>query len=104
MKKIFPLHSDTKHPDRVVEGIKHEIRKYLKRERTKKLPEGAPFWIFSHKIGEDTSRAKEVSLEELMASLDVAHTQNWEACYVEIMAKPAKNLKVKKVPACVVKK
>ncbi|MEY4436090.1 MAG: hypothetical protein RL175_1045, partial [Pseudomonadota bacterium] len=30
MKKTFQLHVEGKHPDRLLEAIKHEIRKYLK--------------------------------------------------------------------------
>ena len=93
MKKIFSLHSETKQPERVIDAIKHEIRKYLKRERNKKLPEGSPFWIFECRVGESEERAKEVLVQELIGAIDTAHTQKWSACYVEIVAKPAKNLK-----------
>lgn len=93
MKKIFALHSETKQPERVIDAIKHEIRKYLKRERNKKLPEGSPFWIFECRAGESEESAKEVLVQELIGVIDTAHAQKWSACYVEIVAKPAKNLK-----------
>ena len=93
MKKIFPLHSETKKTERLVEGIKHEIRKYLKRERNKKLPEGAPFWIFECRVGENAESTKEVPLQELMSAIDLAYNEKWNECFVEIVAKPAKNLK-----------
>lgn len=93
MKKIFSLHSETKQPERVVDAIKHEIRKYLKRERNKKLPEGAPFWIFECRVGESEERAKEVLVQELIAAIDTASREKWSACYIEIVAKPAKNLR-----------
>lgn len=95
MKKTFPLHSDTKQTERVIEALKHEIRKYLKRERNKKLPEGSPFWIFECRIGENEERAKEVFVHELIAAIDTAYTLKWHECYIEILAKPAKNLKPK---------
>ena len=42
MKKNFALHIEGKNTDRVLEAIKHEIRKYFKRERNRVLPkEGA---------------------------------------------------------------
>ena len=44
MKKTFALHAEGQHPDRRLEAIKHEIRKYLRRERGKALPEGADLW------------------------------------------------------------
>lgn len=96
MKKIFSLQSETKHPDRVIEAIKHEIRKYLKRERTKKLPAGSPFWIFECRIGKNEQCAKEVLIQELLKALDLACTEKWDECFVEIIAKPAKNLKIDK--------
>ncbi len=95
MKKIFPLQSETKQPERVADAIKHEIRKYLKRERNKKLPEGSPFWIFECRIGANEESAKEVMVAELIPSIDTAYTEKWGECFVEIVAKPAKNLKVK---------
>ena len=33
MKKTFQLQVEGKHPERLLEAIKHDIRKYLKRER-----------------------------------------------------------------------
>ena len=38
MKKNFPLQAEGKHPDRVLEAVKHEIRKYFKRERNRDVP------------------------------------------------------------------
>jgi len=57
MKKTFQLQVEGKHPDRLLEAIKHDIRKYLKRERRRDLPEGADFWDFDCKFGltEDTA-------------------------------------------------
>ncbi|MFY8042823.1 MAG: DUF6172 family protein, partial [Rhodoferax sp.] len=40
MKKTFSLAVEGKHPDRLLDAIKHEIRKYFKRERNRSLPEG----------------------------------------------------------------
>ncbi len=33
MKKIFKLTDEKKHEDRVLDGIKNDIRKYVKREK-----------------------------------------------------------------------
>ena len=46
MRKTYPLHIDGRHPDRVLDAVKHDVRKYLKRERRRDLPEGADFWDF----------------------------------------------------------
>jgi hypothetical protein len=92
LKKIFHLQEENKNSDRVVDAIKHEIRKYLKRERNKKLPEGAPFWIFECRAGKTSENAEEVLVQELIAVIDKAHAENWGECYIEIIAKPAKKL------------
>ena len=33
MRKTYPLRPEGKHPDRVLDAVKHDIRKYQKRER-----------------------------------------------------------------------
>ncbi len=89
MKKIFQLQQDNKHPDRVLESIKHEIRKYLKRERKKKLPEDAVFWDFDCQFGKSADGAQHITASELTAALDKAKAEHWEVCYVEIKARAA---------------
>lgn len=38
MKKTYSLAIEGKHPDRLLEASKHDIRKYTKRERGKAVP------------------------------------------------------------------
>ncbi len=87
MKKNFKLQLENKQPDRVIDSVKNELRKYLKRERKKKLPEDAVFWDFECRFGKDESSAKNLTANEIITSLDMARQENWEACYIEIMAK-----------------
>ncbi len=94
MKKVFPLQQENKHPDRVIEAIKNEIRKYLKRERKKKLPEDAIFWDFDCRFGQTRDDARSVKSSEVITSLDKAKEANWEACYVEITARASFKEKV----------
>ena len=89
MKKIFQLQVENKHPDRVIDGIKNEVRKYLKRERSKRLPEDAKFWEFTCSFGTNEQDAKVVTAAEIITSLDSAREQNLVVCYIEITAKPA---------------
>ncbi len=93
MKKIFHLQQENKNPDRVLESIKHEIRKYFKRERGKKLPEKAVFWDFDCRFGQNSDEAQGVSASEIITALDKAHADNWETCYVEIIAKASYKVK-----------
>ncbi len=51
MKKTFALRPEGKNPDRVLDAIKNELRKYMKRERRRDLPAGADFWDFDCKLG-----------------------------------------------------
>ncbi len=89
MKKIFKLQEETKNSDRIVESIKHEIRKYLKRERSKKLPKDFGYWEFDCRFGQTSETATSVHSAELTVELDKALADKWEACYVEIFSKPA---------------
>lgn len=89
MKKIFHIQEENKNSERLVEAIKHEIRKYIKRERSKKLPKDFGFWDFECRFGQTNQSAKSVHSAELTAELDRALSEKWEACYVEIIAKPA---------------
>ncbi|MFT5493995.1 MAG: hypothetical protein ACI8V5_004396 [Limisphaerales bacterium] len=88
MRKTFSL-SDPKHaPARVVEAIKSDIRKYLKRERRKKLPEGIAHWSFDCRSGKEESEAKPTHPAELPKAVDTAAAEDWPAIYIEILAKP----------------
>ena len=87
MKKIFKLQQADKNPDRILEAVKNEIRKYLKRERKKKLPEEAIYWDFDCRFGVNSDESKALSASEVIAALDSAHESNWSECYVEIIAK-----------------
>ncbi len=86
MKKVFKLQVENKKPERQLESIKNEVRKYLKRERKKKLPEEAVYWDFACRFGKDSDSAKSVSVSELTVALDGAHSEAWSECYVEIIA------------------
>ena len=89
MKKTFQLQQENKHPDRVIEAVKNEIRKYLKRERKKKLPEGALFWDFDCRFGKNSGDAEVVTAAGIITSLDKAHDEQLSECYIEIITKPS---------------
>jgi len=90
MKKIFKLTDEKKHEDRVLESVKHEIRKYVKREKKKKLPDAKTmYWDFDCKIGATSESAKVVDFDALIKELDVVKAAGAKECYVEILAKVA---------------
>ena len=88
MKKKFNLNDPKKAPARVVDSIKHEVNKYLARERRKPLQEGSQFWDFNCKIGELESSAKVIHVSEINKAIDLLVTQQISEFYLEILAKP----------------
>ena len=88
MKKIFYLQHKKHHPDRVIESIKSELRKYLKRERKKKLTDSEKmYWDFDCKFGKDGDSAISMDFDEIIKALDEAHRDKLDRCYIEIIAK-----------------
>ena len=96
MKKIFKLTDEKKHEDRVLEAVKNDIRKYVKREKKKDLPDKATmYWDFDCKVGATANDAKVLVYEELIKELDVVKATGATEVYVEVMAKAVpKPLKV----------
>ncbi len=87
MKKTFKLeHPKIKVP-RVVDSIKHDIKKYLKKERQKPLPSGSNYWGFECKIGASEETAAKVHLSSLNKQIDELVTNNIMTIYIEITAK-----------------
>lgn len=88
MKKTFPLTQPKLHPDRVLDALKHEIRKYLKRERGKPLSEGVEFLDFDCRFGLTEDNAETLPLPDLMTQIDAAATSGATHVYVELLSKP----------------
>jgi hypothetical protein len=88
MKKHFPLTSPKHLPTRVVEQIKSDIRKYLKRERKKPLPEGVDFWDFACKVGQGETSPESKHVEEIIPAIDQAAASDCTSVYIEIIATP----------------
>jgi len=88
MKKIFKLTDPKKHEDRVLEAVKNDIRKYVKREKKKALADKAgTYWDFDCKVGATSVDAEVVSYEELIKALDVVKATGATEVYIEVMAK-----------------
>jgi Family of unknown function (DUF6172) len=86
MRKTFPLSGGRHKPPQALAAVKNEVRKYLKRERGKTLPEGMDFWDFDCKFGKEA--ATEVThVADLLAAIDAAAAQGWETVHVEILAR-----------------
>lgn len=88
MKKTFPLIAEGKNRDRVLDAVKHEIRKYVRRERRRDVPAGADYWDFDCRFGLTPDTAEATHLGNLIGLVDTAARDGAERCYVEILAKP----------------
>lgn len=89
MKKIFRLYVEGKNSDRLLDAIKHEVRKYVKREKRKTLPHGANYWAFDCKFGTNAEVAEPLHLGEITKQMDVVSKAGGDSFYVEILARAA---------------
>lgn len=87
MKKTFKLHIEGKNSDRVLEAVKHEIRKYVKRQRRVPLPEGVDFWDFDCKFGTTAENAVVVHFATITPLIDAVAKEGGDAFYIELLAK-----------------
>lgn len=92
MRQTFPFANPRHKPPQALAALKSRIRKYIKRERGKSVPEGVDFWDFNCRIGKEESAAAPVSIEDLIPRLDAIAAGGSSHVYVEILAKPGKRL------------
>lgn len=93
MKKTFALKIPGKNEQRLLESIKYEIRKYIKRERNKKLPENVDYWDFDCKFSQENKEPQVIHVKEINKYIDEAAQNNCEQFYLEILSKPARRVK-----------
>lgn len=89
MKKTFKLTHEKIKPARLADAIKHEVKKYLKRERKRALPKGADFWDFDCRFGADIENSEVIHVAEISKSIDQAQADALTSFYLEVLAKPA---------------
>ena len=88
MKKTFQLTDPKLKTARIVESIKHQVKKYFKRERNKALPQGIDYWDFDCKFSQTEADAIVVHSSEINSLLTAAEANGLESVYIEIIAKP----------------
>jgi len=86
MKKTFKFNVENKVPERQLDSIKYEIRKYIKREKRKTLPEGVDFWKFECKFGKDAQEPQVIEFVDITKMIDEAFNEKCETFYMEIIA------------------
>ena len=88
MQKTFKMtHSKIKVP-RLVEAIKYEVKKYIRRERKKTLPPDVDYWDFDCRFGVDEASSDVIHLSAINKSISQAELNQLESFYLEILAKP----------------
>ncbi len=88
MRKTFKLtHPKIKVP-RLVEAIKFEVKKYLKRERRKELPPKVDFWDFDCRYGVDEASSEVIHVSAINKCISQAEAEQLESFYLEILVKP----------------
>ena len=87
MKKTYALNIERKNRDRLLDASKHDIRKYVKRERAKPLAPGSDFWDFDCKLGGSAATVQPVHFAALMAAVDELVKEGADAFYVEVTAR-----------------
>jgi len=86
MKKTFPFTEAGKADARVIEAIKADVRRYVKRERRKPLPTGADLWTFSCAVGDSQSSAQPKTLTEVSRAIDEIAASGSPSVYIEVVA------------------
>ena len=92
MKKNFTLHAAGKADARVVDSVKYEVRKYVKRERKKPVPPEFDMWDFSCRVGADQTSAGSMKLGEVSAAIDAVTSSGADSVYIEILAVPTRRI------------
>ncbi len=87
MRKTYRLDIEGKNRDRLIESSKHDIRKYVRRERGRPLPEGVDFWDFDCKFGSAEATAAVVHFATLTDLIDKVAQEGGGQFYVEVVAK-----------------
>lgn len=87
MRKTYQLNIEGRHRDRVLDAVKHDIRKYAKRQRRAALPEGVDFWDFDCRFGLSAETAAPVHFGNLIEQVDAAAKEGAAAVYVELLPK-----------------
>lgn len=93
MRKNFQFNVANHKPERQLEAIRAEIKKYLARERRKQLPEGMDRWVFDCKIGETEAAAEMVAEVDIKPMINQLASENKASFYLEIIARADRKAK-----------
>lgn len=89
MKKTIALTHPRLQPARLVDSIKHDIKKYLRKERNKPLPPESDYWTFDCRFGASEETAETIYTSEINKYIDTALAQGQPEFYIEVIARAA---------------
>ncbi|SMN12593.1 hypothetical protein BHECKSOX2_326 [Bathymodiolus heckerae thiotrophic gill symbiont] len=72
----------------MVEAIKYELKKYIKRERNKKLPDNVDFWDFNCRYGANEASADTIHISEINKVISEADAEGLDTFFLEVLVKP----------------
>ena len=84
MKRVFNLTHPKIKPARLVDSAKHEVKKYMKKERARPLEPGVDYWDFEVKFGKDEASAQPIHPKEINQYMDNAEQNGEERFFVDI--------------------
>ncbi|CAC9494215.1 hypothetical protein [uncultured Gammaproteobacteria bacterium] len=93
MKKTFSFSHPKKQRPRVVEAIKYELKKYIKRERNKKLPDNVDFWDFDCRYGANEDSCSVIHVSEINKVISEADAEGLDSFFLEVLSKPSVRIK-----------
>ena len=88
MKRIFSLTHAKIKPARLVDAAKHDVKKFMKKERSKPLSQGVDYWDFDVKFGLDEAQATSIHPGEINKAMDEAEKSGAESFFIELKVKP----------------
>ena len=86
MKKTFELTHPKIKLERMVDAAKHEVKKYIKRERKKTLPEDVDFWDLKCKFAKNDETPEVINFNEITNCINSAATEKCDSFYMEIIS------------------
>ena len=87
MQKTYQLNVEGKNRDRLVEAAKHDIRRYVKRERNRPLPPGVDFWDFECRFGSDEAASEPIHFATLTERIDILVAEGGSRFYAEVLTR-----------------
>lgn len=77
----------------MVEAIKYELKKYIKRERNKKLPKEVDFWDFDCRYGANEGSCSIIHVSEINKVISEADAEGLDSFFLEVLSKPGMRTK-----------